>query len=286
MALLKRGGDVVGHVSGDGLELDLVLAGHRALPRNRGPLALQRSIWIFVHVIAGAGQVSCASRRRSIGPGDWFFAFPDQLVCYQESPADPWTYYWVGFQGERMEQALAAIGIGPDTLSHQAAPDCACRRRFAALLQTLDTPAPAALLQANALLWELLAGLGDSLQRARPDSPRRTGRQLDAIQRAELFISNHFASGIGAADVARHVGHERSYFSKHFRQATGRTLLQAIGQRRLVRAQQLLVTTDLPLSAVAGAVGMARERSFTRWFQKATGLPPGAWRQRRARSSP
>ena len=32
-----------------------------------------------------------------LGPGQGFFAFPNQLCRYEPDPSAPWTYRWVGF---------------------------------------------------------------------------------------------------------------------------------------------------------------------------------------------
>jgi AraC family transcriptional regulator len=61
---------------------------------------------------------------------------------------------------------------------------------------------------------------------------------------------------------------------------TGETLAQAVRRIRMQRASYLLVMTDLPLPAIAAAVGMDSLPSFTRTFSEAFLMSPTAFRKR------
>jgi len=53
----------------------------------------------------------------------------------------------------------------------------------------------------------------------------------------------------------------------------------AIARAQVVRAQRLLVTTDLPLKTVAAHLGFKRAGSFSTAFRRATGVSPRLYRQ-------
>jgi AraC-like DNA-binding protein len=57
------------------------------------------------------------------------------------------------------------------------------------------------------------------------------------------------------------------------------------GQIRRELATHYLANTDRQVTAIAGLVGYASLRSFTRWFTAAFGVSPQAWRLKRAEES-
>ena len=52
-----------------------------------------------------------------------------------------------------------------------------------------------------------------------------------------------------------------------------------ISAQRMRRAAELLHHKDMPVSAVAQAVGIQSLSQFTRMFRQVYGLPPGAYRK-------
>lgn len=71
-----------------------------------------------------------------------------------------------------------------------------------------------------------------------------------------------------------------AYLSALVRQATGSTFKQLLQQKRLDRAQQLLAATDLPVQAVAEAVGYETTSYFYSIYKKAFGITPKEYRDR------
>jgi LacI family transcriptional regulator len=75
----------------------------------------------------------------------------------------------------------------------------------------------------------------------------------------------------------------RSVLQRRFRSLLGRSIHGAIAGVRLRRARQLLLETDLPLSAIAERTGFSHVEYLCAAFRQAVGVPPGAYRRERAR---
>jgi AraC-like DNA-binding protein len=56
-------------------------------------------------------------------------------------------------------------------------------------------------------------------------------------------------------------------------------------RRRIERAQELLVTTPLPVTEICDRVGFASLGSFSSLFRRLTGETPGGYRARRRRNA-
>ena len=113
---------------------------------------------------------------------------------------------------------------------------------------------------------------------------RQSTRKFDAcaglIKRAIEYIRLNACSGAGVADVAAEVSCGRRTLERKFRLATEHSILDAIQEVRLERAQDLLRNKDIPLKVIYGQCGYADDMAFRRFFRKMTGMSPLAWRTR------
>jgi AraC-like DNA-binding protein len=124
------------------------------------------------------------------------------------------------------------------------------------------------------------AALRTMLKRALPLTVLAYRRDRLLAQRVRRFLSEHPAERHGAEDVARKL--HLSPRSLHRHLAEEGTSLQALKDEvRRARAMDLLARTDRPVKDIAGAVGFADEKSFSRAFRGWTGKPPLAFRNAR-----
>lgn len=72
----------------------------------------------------------------------------------------------------------------------------------------------------------------------------------------------------------------KDHFIRMFRNATGQTPGAYMTLRKIERAEQLLVTTDLPVKAISAQLGYYDCSYFNRTFKQHTGLTPQQYRQR------
>jgi AraC family transcriptional regulator len=93
------------------------------------------------------------------------------------------------------------------------------------------------------------------------------------------FIEYKLDSSIRATDLAGVVRLSTSYFFRAFRQTFGESPLAYIMRRRIRRAQELMLTSRLPLSQVALECGMCDQAHLCRVFRRIVGINPNAWRR-------
>ncbi|WP_369138297.1 helix-turn-helix domain-containing protein [Modestobacter versicolor] len=116
-----------------------------------------------------------------------------------------------------------------------------------------------------------------------------TGRRSDAtrepaeLSRGQLarvvrHVEDHLAGRLTVGDLAALVRVSEYHFSRLFRAATGSSPHQYVLGRRLARAHELLVGTDLPVAAVAARCGFADQSHLTRHVRRAFGATPAVVR--------
>ena len=99
------------------------------------------------------------------------------------------------------------------------------------------------------------------------------------LNQALRFINEHACDPIKVGDVLRAVPVNRRWLERQFQLVLRRSPLEEIHRVQIIRSQQLLLTTDLPVSRIAAQVGII-EKNFSALFRKITGLTPTQWRRR------
>lgn len=100
------------------------------------------------------------------------------------------------------------------------------------------------------------------------------------IEKACEYMRRHVAEKVSLADISRHVGLEKSYFSRLFKRKTGETPLGFFMLRKIELCKVMLNSGSLN-SEVAQAAGFADEFHFSRTFKKVTGISPSSYRKTR-----
>ena len=99
------------------------------------------------------------------------------------------------------------------------------------------------------------------------------------LKRAVDFIEANLDQAITLTDLAQSAGLTRMHFAAQFRAATGIRPHDFILKRRIDRAQDLLVKTDMAVVEVALEVGFQTQAHFTTVFRRLVGSTPYRWKQ-------
>jgi len=97
------------------------------------------------------------------------------------------------------------------------------------------------------------------------------------------FIREHACDPVDVSDVVRHVNLSRSTLQRRFRELLGRSVHDEILRMRLLRAQELLAETDLPLARIADRAGFRHSEYLSAVFKQRIGMTPGNYRTSHAR---
>jgi AraC family transcriptional regulator len=141
--------------------------------------------------------------------------------------------------------------------------------------------------QALTLLAKELGSVGSSGW-ASPGAPQSGNRPRGAIRgglapfqarRLVAHIDAHLAERITLYQLARMAGLSTGHFSRAFKQTFGLPAHTYLTRRRIEFAQNVMLSSQLPLSDVALTCGLSDQAHFTRVFRKMVGETPSAWRR-------
>src|ERR1700759_4932940 len=119
-----------------------------------------------------------------------------------------------------------------------------------------------------------------SAERVAPQArPRVSELARWGLRRAIKFVETNLANSISTSDISAAAGLTRMHFAAQFKAATGLRPHEYLLLRRVERAQEMLVQTDMSVVDVALSVGFQGQSHFTVVFNRFIGRPPHAWRQ-------
>lgn len=102
----------------------------------------------------------------------------------------------------------------------------------------------------------------------------------DSISPVLDWLQEHLHEPLTVEDIARLAAMSPRTLARRFHDATGTTPVRWLTHQRVIRAQQLLASSDLPVETIARRVGMGTAANLRQHFRSATGLPPAAYRRR------
>lgn len=226
----------------------------------------------------GVQQFHCRRALFSSVPGQTFFLEPGDIHDGHAPTPGGFTYSTLYLEPTWLEKALPG-------LFEQAPADClpgvprtqpddpGLLPCIANALQALRDGEPR--MVRDAALDALLERISRSLHWRQ----RLSGNpQIASVAlRARDYLHAHFHENIGLDELARVCGVDRFRLSRAFKAAFGIAPHGYLIQLRLVRARRLLAIGTSPAD-VASDLGFADQSHLGRWFRRANGLTPGAYR--------
>jgi AraC family transcriptional regulator len=99
-------------------------------------------------------------------------------------------------------------------------------------------------------------------------------------KRALAFLEDHLGSDIGLADIAAHVGLSQYHFNRAFKRTVGVSPHRYLLLRRLERAKELLLRTNLSVTSIATRIGYADHSQLGRLFRNEVGMSATEYRRK------
>ena len=112
-----------------------------------------------------------------------------------------------------------------------------------------------------------------------PQEQRPARIPAHKLRSAIAYVEQHIAGDLRVDELARVVGMSAFHFAHAFRQATGIPPHRYVIDKRIARAKQLLVDTELTLDEVAQRIGYSSQSHFSVAFRKIAGITPSAFRR-------
>lgn len=203
--------------------------------------------------------------------GDMFLLFPGEWHTYHPNPRVGWKSHWIGFKGRNMDDRVKAGFLTPEKPIYHVG--------YSAIIEGLYRRAFAAAREEAAYSQQEMAGLvnhliGKMYSLERNIELSRNQQQVDMIDKARWRIRESLESETTIQGIAEELGVSYSNFRKLFKEYTGLSPATYQQELRLLRAKELLSTTDLSIKEIAYRLNFESPDYFSAKFKAKMGIKP------------
>ena len=230
--------------------------------------------YIIRFIVSGAGEYRVKGREYKLSAGELFFIPPETSVSCRADVADPWVYFWTGFGGPEAERALEAAGFDGSRYTLKVSDPAGVERAMRGISQYSER-SEAGRYGMTGWLYLLFSELVSGAEK-----PVQKKRGENYVSIAKEYIDSRFAEDIGIDGIAFHIGVERSYFYKVFKETMGVSPQEYLIDVRMSRAQALLKEGYKNLKEIAAECGYTNYSNFSKMFKKKSGLSPKAFQRK------
>ncbi len=97
--------------------------------------------------------------------------------------------------------------------------------------------------------------------------------------RVKQHIDANLADRLSTTQLSKLVRLSENHFARSFKATFGYPPHAYVIRRRVRRAKELILTTDMPLAQIAVVCGLADQAHLSRIFRREVGASPSAWRR-------
>ncbi len=99
------------------------------------------------------------------------------------------------------------------------------------------------------------------------------------VQKVMKFVHENYQNPISLNDAADYVNKSPGYLSNKFKKEAGVSFTQYVTDYRILKAKELLISTNMKVKEIAVYVGFQDEQYFSLVFKKECGLTAGGYRK-------
>ena len=231
---------------------------------------------LLIYCVEGRGLASTENWRGEIGPGQVLLLPQGVAHQYEADSTEPWTIYWVHFQGTSTAvfnqylgdregiPPVTQAGISPQLVAH-----------FRGLMAVHRTGYNTrAFINAANQLRHMLTHIALEIRQAQARTPGSF--DLEAVQSLML---EHIGQALNLDTLAAAARLSKYHFCNKYKNLTGYSPIKHFLNMKMEHACHLLDSTQLSVKGVAGALGYEDPLYFSRQFSRTVGLSPRAYRR-------
>lgn len=244
---------------------------HKALPTHYMPRPAGFRDFIFIYCADGRGWLEMDGHSWTVDKHCGFLIPRHVPHIYGADPENPWTAYWVHFQGTQAEEFA-------DTLCYSQKPPIRCFTQFQEIVACMEQLCHymnelhtyTSMLAGGGVLSHLLAVVNMQSSAQQHHLPTQEESLHKTVEFMHLNIDQHLTIKELAAIAGMSIG----YYGTLFRERYGSTPIDYFNQLKIQSACELLTSNKMTVNEVSEQLGFSRPTYFSRLFKKTEGVSP------------
>ena len=228
------------------------------------------------YITEGAGIFENAHGKFQVKPGSLVVIFPNEWHRYRPIKKTGWVENYVGFNGYIANQLFKH----PTFSSQQPVIQCGIREEiidtYLKISDLVEKERPGYQQIASGMVVKLL-GYIISFEKRKGFSGKQISKVIEEVR---FLMRQNAAQEFNLEELARQHNVGYSYFRKMFKKYTGVSPGQYHLQLRIIRAKELLISTDKSIKEISLELGFQTIHYFSLIFKKKVGMNPSEFRKR------
>jgi AraC-like DNA-binding protein len=227
------------------------------------------------YITEGAGVFENKYGKFSVKQGSILFTFPGVWHRYKPLTKTGWIENYIGFEGKiarelfnhprfTAKQPVLQIGIKEELLD-----------TYLKIFDLVEKEQPGFQQIASGMVMKLL-GYIISFDKQKGFAGKRIAKVIDE---ARFMIRQHVEKEIDLEKMAEQLNIGYSHFRQMFKKYTGISPGQYHLQLRIIRAKELLISTEKSIKEISYDLGFQSIYYFSNMFKKKEGMNPSSFRK-------
>lgn len=227
------------------------------------------------YISEGTGIYENKHGKFQVKPGSVMIVFPNEWHRYRPIRTVGWTENYVGFNGKIAKEFLKNKIFSPK----QPVINCGIKEEiidtYLKIYDLVEKERPGFQQVASGMVVKLL-GYIVSFEKRKEFSGKPIAKVIEQVR---FYMRQNIEMEFGMEELANEYNVGYSYFRKMFKKYTGVSPAQYHLQLRIIRAKELLVSTDKTITEIAYQLGFQNIYHFSLLFKKKTGMNPSDFRK-------
>lgn len=231
-----------------------------------------------IHFVSqGFGTLQYSGKSVTLCKGSMFLLYAKEVYKYFPDKIEPWSYVWVAFGGENLDELLADCGFSREKPYLHFADSTEVFEQMKKLVESFNGTDTQDMV-CSALCLLLFGNLVEHRRRYQRIGDQRFAffKQFRDIL---IWINSNYKMNLSIAQIAENMYVSQKQLSYMFRANIGLTPINYINKFRISSACELLQKTNLMVKEVAQRVGLEDEKYFMRMFVKWKGISAEEYRK-------
>ena len=232
----------------------------------------------LIYITNGSGWFSSqhSTTKQRVSAGTLILLFPGEWHSYAPDSATGWDEYWVGFYGQHIDnrvnkgffsvkEPLLNIGVNRSIVDYYEDIINIAQKEKAGYQQMISSI--------------VLSVLGMFYYKGKNEQ-FTDSYVVEKINEARIMMKKNTENEISQEDIAKTIGLGYSWYRRMFKEYTGISPTQYHLQQKILKAKELLTTTDKNVSEIAYALQFENVGQFSTFFKNKEGITPSEFRKR------
>jgi AraC-like DNA-binding protein len=228
------------------------------------------------YITEGEGILENTKGKFPLKTGSIFITFPGVWHRYKPLHKTGWTENYIGFNGELAKKLIAQPQFSPENPVFHFVIKEELLDTYLKIFDLVEKEQPGFQQIASGMIIKLL-GYIISFEKQKGFSGKTIAKVIEAI-RFEMRQNIENELDLKAMAQKHHVSY--SYFRKMFKKYTGVSPGQYHLQLRIMRAKELLISTDKSIKEISYELGFQSIFYFSNMFKKKEGTTPSHFRKK------